>query len=113
MEDRRLDLDEAALRKKPAHRADGRETNVEDAARVVVRDEVDVALAIPRIGIGQTVPLLRERPDRLGEQLERGDVHRELTELRLHDLALDPDPVAAFDLVREPREVVGAQDTLT
>ena len=37
------------------------------------------------------------------------DVHRELAELGLHDLALDADPVAAVDLVAEARELVRAE----
>ena len=109
----RLDLDEAALGQEPAHRGDRREPDVEDAPRVVVRDEVDVALAVARVGVGEAVPLLGQRPQRLREQLERRDVDRELAELGLHDLALDADPVAAVDLVAEPRERVLAELALT
>ena len=43
------------------------------------------------------------------EQDERRHVHRELTDLGLHHLALDADPVAAVDLVAEAGERVGSE----
>ena len=43
---------------------------VEDPPRVVVGDEVDVALAEPGVDVGEAVPLVGEGAQRLGEQLE-------------------------------------------
>ena len=103
---RRLDFEESALGEKPAHRTDGCEANVEDPAGVVVRDEIDITLPVARVGVGEPVPLLRQRAERLRQQLKRLHVDGELAELGLHDLALDADPVAAFDLVTETRELV-------
>ena len=39
--------------------------------RLVVGDQVDVALAVARLDVGEAVPLLRQRPQRLGEHAER------------------------------------------
>ena len=55
---RRLDLDEAALGEERAHRGDRGEADREHPARLVVGDEVDVALAEPRVDVGEAVPLL-------------------------------------------------------
>ena len=42
----------------------------EDLARALGDDEVDVSLAIACLGVGETVPLLRQRPERAPEPLE-------------------------------------------
>ena len=44
-------------------------------------------------------PLLRQREQRLGEQLEARDLHRQLALARLHHRALDADPVAAVEAI--------------
>ena len=112
VEHRRLDLDEAALGEQLAHRAHDGEADLEHAARVVVRDQVDVALAVARVDVGESVPLVRELPLRLGEHGERLDPHRELAALRLHHRAFGADPVAAGDLVAEAAELLAPEVAL-
>ncbi len=109
MQHRGLDLDVTPFGEERPDRGDRAETNREHAARFVIGDEIDIPLAKARVGVGEAVPLLGQRPQRLGEQRERLHVHRQLALLRLHDRAGDPDPVAPLDLVAEPGEVVVAE----
>ena len=53
----------------------------EHLARLLAHDEVDVALPQLHLGIRDAVPLLRQRPQRLREQLELSDVDRQLAGL--------------------------------
>jgi hypothetical protein len=106
---RRLDLHEPALGEERAHRGQRPEPDREHAARVVVGDEVDVALPEPSVGVGEAVPLLRQRAQRLRQQLEALDVDRQLAPFGLHDGAGHADPVAALDAGTEAVERVVAE----
>jgi len=99
LEHRRLDLDEAPLGEQLAQRAHDGEADLEHATSIIVGDEVDVALPEPGVDVGEAVPLVGERPQRLGEELERRDLDRQLALLRLHDRALGADPVAEVEVV--------------
>jgi hypothetical protein len=67
---RRLDLDEALVGEgAPEARHDG-VAHLEVAARLVVDDQVGVALAEPGVGVGEAVPLVGQRAHRLREQLD-------------------------------------------
>ena len=75
---RRLDLEEAA---RVEERADARARAPrapEDPPRLRVGDEVDVALAVAQLDVGQAVPLLRQRPQRLGEERQIARRDRQL-----------------------------------
>ena len=96
---RRLHLDEAALFEEPSDRGHRREPDLEHPPRLGVHDQVDVALAEARVDVGEAVPLVGQRAQRLGQQLERADLHRQLTAARGHHGALDPDPVAEVEPV--------------
>ena len=113
VEHRRLDLDEAALGEELAQGTDDGEPDLEHAAGVVVRDQVDVALAVAGVDVGESVPLVRELPLRLGEHRERLDPYGELAALRLHHRALGADPVPAGDLVAEAAELLAPDVALT
>ena len=78
------------------------EADLEHPPGVLVDDEVDVALAVPGVDVAQAVPLVGERPQRLGEQHEAVDLHRQLALAGGHHRALDADPVAEI----EPVELV-------
>ena len=69
LQHRRLDLDEAALVQEAADRGDDARALDEHLARVVVDDEVEVALAVARLDVGEAVVLLGHRAQRLAEQL--------------------------------------------
>ena len=86
-----------------ADRGDRGEADLEDPAGVVVGDEVDVALAEAGVDVGEAVPLVGQRPQRLGEQRELAHLDRELALLGLHHRALDADPVAEVEVVEARR----------
>ena len=99
MEDGCFHLDEGVLLEERSEGVDGGDAHVEHAPGFLVHDEVDVALPEPGVDVGKAVPLVGERPQRLGEELERRDLDGELALLRLHDGALGTDPVAEVEVV--------------
>ena len=56
----------------------------------VAGDEVDVALAVALLLVGEAVELLRQRPQRLGEQPQLARLDRQLAGLGLEERALAP-----------------------
>ncbi len=68
LQDGGLDLDELALLEEPADRRDDPRAQEEPLARLAVDDQVQVALAVHLLGVGKPVPLLGQRPQRLGEE---------------------------------------------
>ena len=75
---RRLDLEVAARDEEVAQVADRARAHLEDAPRLRVDDEVEVALAVARLHVLEAVPLLGQRAERLGEQAELRRLEREL-----------------------------------
>jgi hypothetical protein len=76
-------------------------TTREHLAGAFVRPQVDIALAIAQVGVGDALPLVAEAaagPD-LGEQDPVLHFHGELTGAGLHDLAARADPVAEVELL--------------
>ena len=79
----------------------------EGGATLGVGPEVDIALAVARLGIGDAVPLVAEPASGLRERHPRRDLHGQLALAGLHDLAGGANPVAqadlaeAFEVVRE------------
>src|SRR5688500_7854809 len=106
VEDRRLHLDEVARLQPAAGQADDAAALQERPARVRVGPEVDVALAVARVDVGDALPLVPEASARLGEHRPARDLDGQLAALRLHDLAGGTHPVAEADLA-EPFEVLG------
>ena len=103
---RRLDLDEAALVQRAAEAGDHRVADLEGAPRLVVDDQVGVALTEAGVGVGEPVPLVGQRPDGLGQQFDLLDLHRQLALAGGHDGAVDADPVAEVEFLdarRTPR----------
>ena len=80
---------------------------LERAAHVGVRDEVELALAVARLHVRQAAELVRQRRERLGEHLPVVDVHRELALLRALGRAARADDVAGVDPVHEVLERLG------
>jgi len=109
---RRLDLEEAARLEEGAERAHEPRAQPEDLARLRVDDQVHVPLAVARLHVLEAVPLLGQWPERLGEERERLDRHRQLAGPRPEQLARDADEVAEVE-VGEARvlvaELVGAR----
>ena len=106
VEDRRLHLDEAAVLEPAPGEAEDAAAGEERGAALGVGPQVDVALAVAGVDVGDAVPLVAEAAPGLGEHRPRRDLDRQLALLGLHDLAGGADPVAEADLA-EPLEVVG------
>src|SRR5574341_636960 len=68
LENRCLDLQIAALVQKAPNAGHNARSRDERIAHLWVRHEVEVTLAIADFDIAEAVPLLRGRPQRLGEQ---------------------------------------------
>ena len=94
-----LHLDESAFFEESPDRGDRGEPDLEHTPRLGVHDQIDVALPEARVDVGQAVPLVGQRTQRLGEQLERADLDRQLASACGHHGALDTHPVAEIELV--------------
>jgi hypothetical protein len=79
--------------------ATGWKTGVSTSPRLPVDDQVEVALAVDLLGVGQAVPLLGKRPERLGEERRRGHPDGDLAGLRPEERALRADDVAQVELL--------------
>ena len=75
-------------------------------AHLRVRDQVDVALPIPGLGVGESVVLLREWPKRLGQQHDLGRGHRELASARTQNGSGRADPIAEVHLLDRRESIV-------
>ena len=98
-----LHLGETQLGELPADRRHRGEPHREDAPGVVVHDQVDVALPEAGVDVGETVPLVGQRAEGLGQELERRDLHRQLALTGGHHRAVDAHPVAQVELRRTRR----------
>jgi hypothetical protein len=99
LEDRGLDLDELPILKEPADHRDDPRAQEQPFARLAVHDEVEVALAVHLLGVGETVPLLGERPEGLGEKHARLNPHGDLARLRLEERPPGADDVPEVELL--------------
>jgi len=78
---RRLDLEEVERIEEVTQVADDARASAEDVAARLVHDQVEVAPPVARFGVGEPVPLVGQRPQRLHQQPQRLDAHRELAGL--------------------------------
>ena len=98
---RRLDFEEAARDQKLANRRDDAAAHLEDASRVRVDDQIEIALPIAGLDVLEAVPLLRQRQQALREELQRRRMDAELVGLRPEQVALDADPVAEVEQLED------------
>ena len=106
LKDRRLDLDEAVVVEVAPNRGDHAGTQLEVGARLLAHQEIEVALSISGLGLGQPVERAGRGPLDLGEQLELGDREGGLTALRLGGDPGDADDVPEVDVDR-PGAILG------
>ena len=97
LQHRRLHFEEPVVVEVGPERPDGRRPPLEDPAGRGVRGQVEVALAVAEVPVGEPVPLLRERQQRLRQQGQRVRANGELPGPRPEDRALHPDPVAEVE----------------
>ena len=102
LQDRRLHLDEAPAVERAADRRDDARADERDLARVLVHQQVEVALPIALLDVGETVERVGKRRVDAREHLERVDLERRLASSRLRRRADDADDVAEMhvDLAR-------------
>ena len=116
LQHRRLDLDEAAAIEELANAAHDRRAGLEDLTRFGVGDQVEIALAITGLQVGETVPLLRQRAQGLGEQNELCGEQSELAGARAQEAAADAQLIAQVEvlehLTRSLRKIVAAHHDL-
>src|SRR3954447_13021803 len=78
LQDRRLDLDEAAFVEPAAHLADGAGALGEEIAALLVGDQVELTLAVARLDILEAVELVGRRSQALCQQSPVVNRQREL-----------------------------------
>jgi hypothetical protein len=61
---------------------------------LLVHDEIDIALPVAHLGVGEAVPLVGQRPQRLHEQADALGLDRQLTGAGPEQRALDAEDVA-------------------
>ena len=89
-----LDLDEILGVEQLAHRGDDLAALDERVAGLLGDPQIDIALAVAGVGIGDAVPLVGERPTGGREHVPTVDAHAQLAPPGHHDDAGDGDPVA-------------------
>ena len=82
LQHRGLDLEEAALVEVAPDRRDHARAQLEVRAGLLVHQQVEVALPVARLDVGDAVEGVRERPTDLRQQDELGDRQRRLAALR-------------------------------
>ena len=96
----RLNFHKAAAIHEAADLAHDCRALLEGVTYLGVDDEVNVTLTVAHIGVLQTVPLLGQRNEVLGQQSQLGDLDRDLTLLGAEYLAGDADEVADVHLLK-------------
>ena len=79
LQHRGFNFEEAAVVEKAANVRNHLRTNAEGVARFFVDDQINIALTVALFGVGQTVVLVRQRTQGLGQQLHAFHVHIEIT----------------------------------
>ena len=104
---RRLDFEEAAGVEEVADPPDQGGAHLEDLARLFVGGEVEIALAVARLDVGQAVPLLRHRAQRLGEEGQVVDHQGQLAGAGADQRTGGADDVAEVEVVEHQGGLLG------
>jgi len=99
----------AAVVEKFADQPDDLHPLLEHLARLGIDDQIEIALAVTGLDIGQAVELLRQRPQRLGDHLQGGGLQRQLAGLGLEQPSLDADNVAHIPFFKEIVDLLAQQ----
>jgi hypothetical protein len=103
-----LHLDKAALVEIAPDPCNDPAAEDEVATRLLIDEQVEVALPVARLGIDETMESVRQGPLDLGEKLELVDGKRRLASPRPRGNAHRSDEIAKVH-VRRPRSVFGAE----
>ena len=77
-----------------AHRRDDPAAPAQRLAALRVHDQVEIALAVAQLDIGEAVIFLGQRPQRLGQHGQRRRIDGQLAARGAADQALDADQIA-------------------
>ena len=99
LQHRALDLGEPAVLEVPADRPHGGVADPEDLPGALVDLQVDVALPVAGLDVGEPAVLVGRLAQRLAQQREPFDAHGQLAAPRRHHDAFDAHPVAAVEVV--------------
>ena len=99
---RRFHLEVAARVEKLAQRRQHPAAHLEHLARLGIDDEIEIALAIADLDVGQTVPLLRQRQMAFCKKLDPRRPDRQLVGARSEQMPLHADEVAEIE---EPEQL--------
>src|SRR5882672_7832034 len=91
---RRLDLEKALAGHEVAHRLHDAAADAKYVPRLLAHDEVDVALPVFLLLVGESVEFLGQGPQRLHQQAQLGDFHRQLARLGLEQGSVRADDIA-------------------
>ncbi len=94
MQHRRFHFEKAARVEKRAQVAHDRRTRFEHAPAFLVHDQIDVAAPITRLGIGNAVPFVGQRPQRLGKKHSTIRPYRQFAGLGQEQDTFDADHIA-------------------
>ncbi len=94
VEDRGLDLDEVPVLQPATTQGHDLGAGQQRGPGLGGDPGVHVPLPVPGVGVGEAVPLVRERPHRTGQDLPVGHLHRQLALAGLDHLAGRPHPGA-------------------
>ncbi len=97
MQHRRLDLEEAVAAHEVADRRDRAAARDERRARLVADDQVDVALPVLHLLVGEPVELVGQRPQRLRQEADRRRLDGQLAGPRLEQRPRRRDDVAEVE----------------
>ena len=97
---RRLHLDEAAFVHEVTNLADDRAALVEHVLDVEVGDEVEVALAVTGLDVGEAVPLGRQGAQRLANDGELRRLERDLLRARSEHRPFHAEEIAEIELLQ-------------
>ena len=98
---RRFDFEEIVLDHEVADGADDAAALLEDFAHLGIDDQIEITLAVAGLDVGETVPLLGQRQERLGEEAQGGGPQGELTGLGAKGGAAGADDIADIKPLEE------------
>jgi hypothetical protein len=97
MQHRRLDLHEALVLHEAADTRDDLRALLETQLRILVGQDIKMALAVAQLDVGETVPFFGHRQQRLGQHGDLVGVDREFAALGAPDLTGHADDVTEID----------------
>ena len=99
---RRFDFEKSARVEEAPNRRDDVRPHFEDPARIRIHDQVEIALPVADLDIGEAVPLLRQRQMTLGEKRERRGPDRQLARAGPEQVAGNAHMVAEIQQLEDP-----------